>query len=312
MALKAANQIKTVKGATVLSLTADPGEAFIVKGIRIYSAAGTYATLKTEKTTVGYIHVDQTYGNHLAFTAARLLTGLIGFLLLENLLSMLFRLGIFKGYPVAEGETFIVSGAEGAADIKTVVYDIMEPADVKNTDPNGSKSLEYFFLSYGDTGAVIDAAADNLLDNPLCPAEFPAFPFGKEVPSKNQILLHGIAGSEVGVMNATPALAIHTTYLKLVKDREVLFDEDRNGILFDSSNLAGAAGTHVGAGHSLIGAQTHIDPRPPLLFPDPIVFDEGDELNAYISSLEPVAASSIAALYQVIAFIETVKRKTAA
>ena len=312
MALKALNQVKTQKGATVLTLTADPGEAFLAKGIKIYSAAGTYVTLKIEKSTVGYLRVDPAYGNHLAFPRARSLAGALDTLLPKNLLDLLFELGIFKGYPIAEGESLIISGAEGAADIKSVLYDIHEPADIKNTDPNGSKSLEYFMISYGDTGAAISAAGDALLDNPLCPAEFPAFPFGKEVPSKYEILLHGIAASEFALVNATPALAIYTQYLKLIKDREVLMDEDRNGILFDFSNVTVAAGSFVGGGQSHVGAFTHIDPRPPLLFPDPLLFDEGDELNAYLTIAEPVDASTITALYQVVGFIETIRRKGAA
>jgi len=311
MALKIANQVKTQKGATALTLQADPGEAFMVKGIKAYTAAGTYLTIKIEKTTVGYIRIDQTYGNHLAFPMARSLGAALDILLPKNLLDSLFALGIFKGYPIAEGESLVITGAEGAADIKSVLYDIMEPGDIKNTDPNGSKSLEYFMISYGDTGAAIAAAGDAHLDNPLCPAEFPAFPFGKEVPSKNEILLHGILGSEIAVVNATPALAIHTQYLKLLKDREVLMDEDRNGILFDFSNATVAAGTYKGGGQSLIGAMHHLDPRPPLMFEEPLVFDEGDELNAYITVAEPVDGSTITALNHVIGFIETVRRKGA-
>ena len=311
MALKAQNQVKTQLGATVLTLTAHPGEAFRVKGIACYSAAGTYVTLKIEKTTVGYLRVDPTYGNQLSFPRFKTLAGVLDTVLQKNLLAFLFDAGIFAGYPVAEGESFIVSGAEGAADIKSIVYDILEPADIKNTDPNGSKALEYFMISYGDTGAAIDTPGDQHLNNPLCPAEFPAFPFNKEVPAKVEILVHGILGSEVAVVNATPLLAIHTRFLKLVKDREVLFDEDRNGILFDFSNVAVAAGTFIGAGQSLIGAMSHVDPRPPLMFPEPLLFDQGDELNAYITTLEPVDASTITALQHVIGFIETVRRKTA-
>lgn len=311
MALKTANQIKTQKGATALTLTAKPGESLLVKGIKVYSAAGTYITIKTEKTTVGYLRVDETYGNHVAFPHCKSALTTFSSFLPKNLLALLLEMGIFKGYPVAEGESIVISGAEGAADIKTVTYDIMEAADIKNTDPNGSKALEYFMISYGDTGAAIEAAGDNHLDNPLCPAEFPAFPFNKEVPSKTEIRVHGIVASEIGVVNATPALAINTTYLKLIKDREVLFDEDGNGILFDGSNVPVAAGTHVAEGQSPVGAMSNVDPRPPLLFPEPLLFDQGDELNAYITAAEPVAASTITALFHVVGFIETVTRKSA-
>jgi len=312
MALKARNQVKTVFGVADLTLTAHPGESFLVTGIKIYSAAGTFATLKIEKTTVGYFRIDPTYGNHLSFHRAKTLAGVVGLAVPKNLIQYLIELGIFKGYPVAEGESFVVQGAANAADVKTVQYDIFDGEDHKATDPNGSKATEYLMIAYGDTGAVIDAAGDSLLDNPLTPAEFPRFPFAAEVPSKSEILVHGILGSEVAVCNATPALAIHTKYLKLVKDREVLFDEDRNGIPFDASATVVAEGVFFGHAHSLVGGFSTMDPRPPLMFPEPILFDQGDELNAYITAVEPVAASSIALLNQVIGFIQTVRRKGAA
>ena len=312
MAIKAKNQVKIVYGAADLQLEADPGEAFLVKNIFAFATAAAYATLKTEKTTVGYFRTDPTYGNHLSFPRFKTAAGVLDTLLFINLLSFLFSLGIFKGYPVSEGEKFVISGLTNAADMKVVLYDIYEPADIKNTDPNGSKSLEYFLMNYGDTGAAIAAAGDNLLDNPLNPSEFPKFPFGEDVPAKHQILVHGICGSEVCVRNATPATAIYTTYLKLIKDREVLFDEDRNGIPFDFSLCSGAVATYKAGGYSLIGNMNHVDPRPPLIFPEPLVFDGGDELNAYITTLEPVDASTIPALDHVIAFIQTIKRITGA
>lgn len=311
MPLKSRDQVKTVLGATVLQLSADPGESILIKGIKIYSQNGTYAILKTEKTTVGYFRIDETYGNHLAFPSLRSFNLTILPAYPKNLLDLLWGLGIFKGYPVAEGESFILSGAEGATDIKSVIYDIYDSEDMKNTDPNGSKSPEYLLVNYGDTGAVIDAAQDTLFDNPLNPVEFPSFPFGDDVPAKHQITIHAILGGEVAVTNATPAITIYSTYLKLVKDREVLFDEDRNGLPYDFSLAYGSVGTKRGGGKSVIGDFTQIDPRPPYIFSEPMVFDSGDELNIFITTVEPVEGTSIPLLFQVIGLVETVKRITA-
>jgi len=312
MALKAANQIKTVIGAADLSLKADPGEAFLIKRILVDAASATFVTLKIEKTTVGYFRVSATYGNHLAFPKGLDTAIAVAALQTENLLDLLFRLAIFKGYPVAEGETFVLTGAAAATDIKVVVYDIMEPADIKSDQPNGSRSNEYLLVNYGNTGAAIAAAGDEMYDNPLNPVEFPMFPYGDDVPAKHQVVLHGIAGAEAGVRNATPATAIYTQYLKLVKDRAVLFDEDRNGIPFDFSQVSGAAGTKRAGGRSLVGDFSHIDPRPPLLFDAPMLFDQGDELNVYVTAVEPVDGSTIATDYQTLALIQTIKRIVAA
>ena len=308
MGIKESYQIKSVLGAADLTLKADVGESLLIKGIYVYSAAGTYATLKIEKTTVGYFRIDETYGNHLAFPKQLSVDAAVTGKYDKNLLDLLFEQEIFTGYPVAEGESFVLSGVAGAADIKSIVYEIHDAADQKSDAPNGSKSKTYFLVNYGDTGAVIDAAGDHAYDNGLNPVEFPGFPFGIDVPAKTKILIHGIAGKEVGVRNVTPATAIYSTYLKLLKDRAVLFDEDRNGLMFNFASVTGTSVTRTGGGKSVIGNYDHLDTRKPLIFTNPLTFESGDELNIYMSVLEPVDASSIAALSQVIGLIQTISR----
>lgn len=310
MAIKSSNQIKTVIGGADLQLKADPGESFLVKRIMVDSVSAEFVTAKIEKTTVGYFRVSPTYGNHLPYPLSRDSAIALSSYFPKNLLDLLFEKEIFTGYPVSEGETFILSGAFGPNDVKSIVYDIMEPGDIKPDLPNGSKSNEYFLINYGDTGGSISSAGDHLYNRCLNPVEFPSFPFGDDVPAKHQITIHGILGSEVGVRNSTPATAIYSRFLKMVKDREVLFDEDRNGLIFDFSNVSGAEGTKRGGGHSVIGDFSHLDPRYPLFFADPMLFDSGDELNIYLTVEEPVDGSAILAGYQTLALIQTVKRLT--
>jgi hypothetical protein len=310
MALKYPDMVKTVIGAADLSLRADIGESILVKSIYVRSVSDIYATLRIEKTTVGFFRVAPTFGNHLVFPRRFTDDGATVVSSIDrNLLESLFEKGIFKGYPVGEGETLVITGVSGANDIKAVVYDIYDPGDKKPEDPNGSKSKEYFFINYGDTGAVIDTAGDYLYKRSRNPVEFPAFPYAVDVPAKTTITLHGICGKEVGVRNATPATAIYSRYLKMVREREVLFDKDRNGFLMDYSNVSGAIATRVAGGTSQIGDQSSIDPRPFLLFTEPLNFEAGEELNIYMTTVEPVDGSSIAVDYQVIGLIETVVRE---
>jgi hypothetical protein len=301
MALKEPLMVKTVIGSGDLSLRADVGESLLIKGIRVYAASAGYVTLKIEKTTVGFFRVSNTHGNHLFFPAVNVEK--------RNLLDLLFERGIFTGYPVGEGETFYLTGANASTDIKQVIYEIYDPGDQTPDKPNGSKSREYFYINYADTGDDIDSAGDQLYDHCLNPVEFPAFPFGVDVPAKTTITIHGICGKEVGVRNSTPATAIYTRYLKMVKEREVLNDEDRNGILFDYSNVTGNAGTYYAGGRSDIGNFDHLDNRMPLFFPEPLVFEAGEELNVYVTTVEPVDGSVIGIAYQVIGMIQTVKRE---
>jgi hypothetical protein len=101
----------------------------------------------------------------------------------------------------------------------------------------------------------------------------------------------GIVGSPFNKGEAGPA-GFATTFLKLIKDREVLFDPDRNGIPFDAQDATATALAYT-SNFSLIGPNTEIlvntnaiTPGPPLMFEPPLKFDEGAELNAYITLVE--------------------------
>jgi hypothetical protein len=311
MALKYSGMVKTVKGGGDFSLRAEVGESLLVRKIYAYSPNDVYATLRIEKTTVGYFRVSPTYGNHLFFHSMVDTDGAtLRVAKRYNLLELLWDLEIFKGYPVGEGETFYISGVTGSSAFVTVVYDIYDAGDQKPENENGSRASEYFFINYGRVSGGISAAGDQLYNKSANPVEFPLFPFGDDVPAKNEITIYGILGKEVGVRNSTPATAIYTQFLKLIKEREVLFDKDRNGFIFDFSLVSGAAGTKVAGGMSQIGDFSSVDPREPLLFPEPLVFVGGEELNIYVTTAEPVDGSTIAEAYTEIGLIEKVKKVT--
>jgi len=216
--------IKTHKGVGTVSLTAKVGTSLLVKDVIVYSEQDGYVTFKIDKTTVGYFRISNVYGNHLAPVV------LVSGSRKGTILKYLWDKGIFKGYPVGEGQTFIVEGSTNANNKIVILYDEYDAGDIRPDQENGSESTKYFVINYGDTGANIDSAGDKLYSRSLNPVEFPAFPFGADVPAKAVITVYGILGSEVGVRNATPATAIYTQYLKFVKERIVLFDEDRNGL----------------------------------------------------------------------------------
>jgi hypothetical protein len=284
-----------------LSLQAKVGESLLIKGIKVYAGSADFVTAKIEKTTVGYFRVSNTYGNHLFFPKVGTNT--------KNLLDLLYEKGIFTGFPVGEGETFVLSGANGSGDVKQVIYEIWDAGDKKPEDVNGSKSKEYFVLNYGVTADDIDAAGDFIYDTSLIPVEFPQFPFGADVPAKTTIELYGICGKEVGVRISNTATGIYTQRLKMVKERVVLHDEDRNGFLFDYSNVTGNQGTYYAGGRSDIGNYDHLDNRLPLFFPEPLVFDAGEELNIYVTVAEPNDGGTIYQVDQIITLIEKVKRE---
>lgn len=200
-----------------------------------------------------------------------------------SLLGYLLDKGIFKGYPVSEGETFLITGAAQAGAVQLIVYEVYDAGDIKNTDDNGSKSNKYFFINYGRVAADVVTTVSTVYNTPQSPAEFPDFPFGKTVPADYRVTLYGVLGSEV-VDDRSGGDCMNTEYLKLVRSRETLFDDDKNGILFKGliGKTDGAA--EFSRGVSLIGNLSDLNSKPPFMFPEPIVFNAGDELNVYIST----------------------------
>lgn len=305
MSIRESFMIKTVRGDTDLTLEAKVGESLLIKGVRIDNPAASYVTLSINKSMVGYFRVGGVLGNQLAFpkgqkeylsspavAAATWLIRKAG--KVPNILDYMIERDWLAGYPVAEGETFLIEDAAGAGAIQTIIYEVHDAEDIKNTDPNGSKASEYVYCNYGRTAATVDSSATTIYDTSQTPVEFPAFPFGADVPAKTEILLLGIATSDFSPSENTNAANIATSFLKLVKERITLFDDDKNGLLLEGINAIVNGGTDlVGAGMSIPGQCSDIDRREPFELPDPIVFSSGEELNVYLSTVIEGAGQDI-------------------
>lgn len=227
----------------------------------------------------------------------------------ETLLQYLLKRGDFKGFPVAEGETFKITGAARSNCKQVVVYEIHEAGDMSSDMENGSKALTYLFLNYGNCGASINVNGDSLFTTSISPAEFPSFPFGAVVPAKCQIELIGLCGSPFAPKENDDTDYIYTQFMKLVKDREVLFDEDRQGIIFENRQLSLTHRTDSFAqGISLIGNKSEYDLNNPFMFDPPLVFLPGDELGIYLSTVASGSGQDISVGEQEICLIERVTR----
>jgi len=298
MAIKARDQVKWVYDATSLELEADTGEAFLVKDIFASGVTDGYATISIDKTTVGYFRIDDSVlGNHLHLPLEDSEK--------KTLLRYLMDRGIFKGYPIAEGQSIIVS--VGSLMTLGIVYDIYEAGDISSDAENGSEASEYMLINYGrkaSSGNLADG--DNEYTYTKLPSEFPDFPFGKDVPAKTTIDLYGILASDVGVMSGGSNKQI-TYYLKMIKEREVLFDEDKRGLLMrgiaPTSN-----GVNVGKGRSVIGNYSSTDRRLPFMFTEPMSFGAGEELSVVVNTDVLAGSACITAAQGEVAFIEKVRR----
>ena len=274
MALRKRNQIYTSLGVSEISLEAKADESFMVKSVYVQNPTGTSITLRTGRTSVGFFRTSGALGNHLFFPPggadAQVLEN-------HNLLSLAFSQGWFRGYPVPAGYTFSGSGPATAGCVQSVLYDEYDPGDITADMPNGPDSVELDYVSYGNTGAGISSAATTNLDTSVNDSEFAAFPFGAVVPSNSEIRWHCILASSFAPTANDGTDDIATQYLKITRDREVLFDKDRNGLPYYQA-LGAQSADAISQGAALGGNQSDTDDRSPFILPEPLIFSGGQNV----------------------------------
>ena len=301
--LRQANCVKSAAHSAAFSLQADAGESFQIQRIIFADALTTaYPVLRVDRKTVGCYRGGAQGVQHLG--------GAVDAYFPMNLIDWLAAHGVNMSIPIAEGQTFTVDRAAHAGAL-TVVYDMYDAGDIRADMLNGSESKEYNFVQYMTAAAVLKAALDYELSVSLSPGEFPDFPCGKVVPARTTIEVLGIAGMPVCVGDGSNYTI--TTHLKLVKDREILFDEDRAGLPFLALGATASATTRKIV-NSLVGdcvsiGQSFSDPSygVPLLFDPPLHFVSGEELLVYVTADIDGGAVEIPVADVRVALIENVK-----
>jgi len=303
--LKQMNCIKSALNTAGLTLEADSNESFLVKAIYVgLCTTAAYLAIKVDNFSVAYYLVFGKRGNELG--------GIRHSAKGINIMKLLVDRGLPFSIPIAEGQKLTLPALDGAGKMQ-VLYDRYDAGDIRADMPNGTASKQFGFMQYLRESAVLAASGDMLLDNAITPAEFPDFPAGKAVPAKMSIKVHGITGCPVADYTSTDN-GFYTTYLKMVRDREVLFDEDRNGFPFlgDASNDDAANYTKA---QSLIGSVgEHAAPfnynkdEPPLFFDPPLEFVSGEELLVYLTWVK-IGTHTMAADLPAVALILEVNRE---
>ncbi len=283
--LKYSNAAFEIAGLSTYGLTADVGESFLIKKITVFAPSNDgYLVLRVDRKTVGVYRTKGKSGNHLGHPQ----TGYLH----KNLMEVLGRHNINVSIPIAEGQTFTYEFTTGNGHVCSY-YDVYDAGDIRADMPNGSSAKEYTFLQYMNTSDLATTSKDVLLDTSLSPTEFPDFPCGKNVPPRQTIDVMGIVGCPFG--DDTDLSNYHVTdFVKLVKEREVLFDQRRRGFLF--TGLRGSSGGTIWNNtFSPIGAcvpvkieaydQNTTQPahQDPLIFDQPIHMLSGEELNVYVT-----------------------------
>jgi len=275
--LKQNNCTKLITVAAGGDLEADSGESFLVKAI--FNAlpttqTDTFLTFKIDNVTVGFYRCVGKSGNHLGGASA----STVG----RNLMRFLVDRGLPFSLPIAEGQKLNISRPAGTGKI-IVLYDRYDAGDIRADMPNGTDSKIYGFLQYLRETTARQTDGDMALDVSITPAEFPDFPAGKAVPARMSIKLHGIAGCPYADFTSGDN-GFYTKYLKLIREREVLFDEDREGFLFWGNDQTAQPAIYT-LGRSVIGSgaefamfNSFYANKQPLMFDPPLVFASGEEL----------------------------------
>jgi len=299
---------------TAVELSADTGESLLIKDVIVKDSDDEYVLFEIDKTTVGFFRVDiAKAGSHLApnmafankdakyygMRASRSIT----------LLNFMIEKGWMTGYPVAEGQTFRVKPFTSGKKLGNVfiVYEKYEAGDMKKDMPNGSEAKEYVFVNYAQTESDLTGGGDYEVTSIKTTKEFIDFPFGDAVPAKHEVDILAILGTEACDWDASDTYT-YTKYLKLFKGRRVLFDDDRNGLLFYyPPSWITSAGTYTGKGISVLGNYSDKDRREPFVLPTPLHFVGGEELKIYITVGQGTNAAVLGRAFVEIAVIEKVK-----
>jgi len=288
MALIEPIMVKTESVAALgtCELDAEADESLLIKRVSCQPDEDTlYTTLKIGKTTVGYFYNGAVNANHLEAFSLGMVEG--------NIIDQMIAKGMMAGYPVAEGEKFGVVNPHGAALQTQIFYELYDAGDMTKDMPNGSKADEYDYVNYGTKTDAMTANSYGEADLSRNPTEFPAFPFGADVPAKTEIELWAFL-----VLNYDPTGAAATTrdevrFLRLTRDREVLWDKDLQGIYLTQ----GMTQESWGCGRQAPVQKVN-------WFASPLVFGSGEELKVEVSC----GATLIAAKELDIAFITKVRK----
>ena len=270
MALKNKFMVKADLGQDDFTLKADEGESFLVKDVLFADSASEFSEILVDRMST--LALTTRHGNtnqnffHFAMTDRK------------GIIQTLIDAGLWKGIPLASGQTLTVKTNYDGDKRCMVFYEIHDEGDITADMENGTKSKEYLFINYGTNSAEVAATSYGDIDKPILPSEYMNFPFGAMVPSNTEVDLLGVMSCRHGRDASTD---YQLNWTKLIRGREVLFDPDRLGIF-------------TGAGQSLWGFHTRdVNYEPALrLLPEPLTFKAGEELTIqqYQWKAEAIAA----------------------
>jgi len=203
--------------------------------------------------------------------------------------------GWIRGYPVAEGQTFVASLEVGSTITGYLMYDEYDAGDITSNMPCGTDAKEFLYAAYGRMAADVNTAGTYDFTVQKRPAGWPSFPFAGTVPADSEAeVLAGVLGP-LGRGTGTGTTGTYTQRYRLVKGREVLLDPDRVGIIAVGSCPSGSSAYSVDTVNAVSGWHSTGDPREALFFDPPLFFGPGEDLKTSVVLAVLATASTIEA-----------------
>lgn len=279
MALREPGRVKRITASGGGTLVAPSHESFRIRDIFcVPHASDTYLELVIAGTTLGKFRVVGKGGNCLPYPCVQTSQAY------ERQLGTAFgwcrEHGFDLSIPLAAGQTLTLSRVAETGEV-TIVYDAYDPADVAADEPNGSEAKVRRYLHYMTNAAAI-TTTPWALDKSLIWTGMESWPVAaRQVPAGRTIRLYGILGAPCAAGDATDPLG-STTYLSLLREGNVLFDDGQNGLPFVGDATSVALAVTYKPIASVIGPLTAEYPYPPFWLPEPIVFPPGESLTCQV------------------------------
>lgn len=291
MALRERGRVKRITASGGGTLVAPSHESYRITDLFCApSTNDTFVTLVVAGTTVGKFRVKGVSGNNLPYPCVQ--TTQAYERQLGTVLGWCRARGFDLTIPLAAGETLTVSRYAETGEL-TILYDAYDAGDVASTEPNGSKATVRRYLHYMTNSAAVTATPWDL-NKSLIWTGMESWPVAaRQVPANRTIRLFGVLGAPTAAGDASANKGA-TTYLSLLREGNVMFDDAQNGLPFvgDVSSVAAAVTYKPIA--SVIGPLTAEYPYPPFWLPEPIDFPAGESLTCQ-AVLTGAVATGIAA-----------------
>jgi hypothetical protein len=302
MAIKRPWAVRQFRGTAAPSWTVPIGESWRVKRIVASPVSGGYLHVLIDRTGVGYWRIDSgVLGNHL-FPRQNALEN-------ENLFGLLVELGIHPGYPVAEGQVLTLRTVPSGVTTGWIEYEVLDAGDIRPDMPCGSDSDEVVIVNYGRPSGDVSSATETRYAVSILPAEYPDFPFGQPVPGGCEVEIIGLVASERSTTSGSSASNyIVTAGYKVMRGREVLFDQDRNPILALGYPSTSTGTTLIGNNFAAVGEYSDKSLKPPLILPEPVLFNSGEECTITVTTELGGSGATITAANLEIGVIERIRR----